>query len=87
MTDFLLVQTPLKEMVSTNKKQNKQSNNNFISMTYEEITNKFIGGSANWGLNSTLTHYGNNRQPTPVLRRYARSASVHRRFNPGCPLC
>ena len=51
-------------------------------MTYEEITNKFICGSANRGINSTLTHYGNNRQPTPVLRRYAESTSVQRRFQP-----
>ena len=29
-------------------------------MTYEEITNKFIDGSANWGINSARTHYGNN---------------------------
>ena len=75
----------------TTKNKTKQTTTLFllghISMTHEEITNKFIGGSANWGINSSLTHYGNNRQPTPVLGRYAESTSVHRRFNPGCPLC
>ena len=37
-------------------------------------------------INPTRKHYGNNRQPTPVLSRYPKSTPVQRRFNPGCPL-
>ena len=55
-------------------------------MTYEEITNNYIGGSANRRINPTRIHCGNNRQPRPVLCRYAESVPVQRRINPGCPL-